>query len=172
MILHFPQEPPVKIQILWYFLYQKLPCWIREDTALYSLKVQAVPRKTQAPTWVLSHQHATSARRKIHLLILSVITGSWCLDAKCRALLCTWGIVTASLCRAWEMSAAGSSLLPARVNTKVQPKECEGRRASSWDCSCNQKTAQSVPKPFEGVPARTHVSSYHMRSQDSEQVAL
>lgn len=71
------------------------------------------------------------------------------------------------------MSSACSSLLLARVNAKVQLKKCEGRRASSWDCFCNQKTAHvGAAEPFEGVPAWTHVSNYHMQSRDSVQVAL
>lgn len=83
------------------------------------------------------------------------------------------GIVIASLCRAFGMSSACSSLLLARVNAKVQLKECEGWKASLGDCYCNQKTAQvRVPKSFEGMPAQTHVSNYHMQSRDSVQVAL
>lgn len=33
----------------------------------------AVPQKTQAPTWVSTHQRAVSAKRKMDLPILAVI---------------------------------------------------------------------------------------------------
>lgn len=46
-------------------------------------------------------------------------------------------------------------------------------RASSGNCYCNQRTARvRVPKPFEGMPARTHVSNYHVQSRGSVQAAL
>lgn len=71
------------------------------------------------------------------------------------------------------MSLAYSTLLLARVNAKVQLKECEGCGANLGDCYCNQKTAQvRAPKAFEGMPAWTHVSNYHMQSLGSVQVAL
>lgn len=98
---------------------------------------------------------------------------SQCPDAKPRTLLCTQETIIARLCRPSGMSSACNSLLLARVNTKVQLKECEDWKASLGDCYCNQKTAQvRVPKPFEGMPAKTHVSNYHMQSRDSVQVAL
>lgn len=98
---------------------------------------------------------------------------SQCPDAKPRTLLCTQETIIASLYRPSGMSSACNCLLLARVNTKVQLKECEDWKASLGDCYCNQKTAQvRVPKPFEGMPAKTHVSNYHMQSRDSVQVAL
>ena len=107
------------------------------------------------------------------LLVLAIIVEKFLPRCQIWSLVAYLWIVTASLCRAFGMSSACSSLLLARVNAKVQLKECEGWKASSGDCYCNQKTAQvRVPKSFEGMPARTHVSNYHMQSRDSVQVAL
>lgn len=110
----------------------------------------------------VTHPHAISGKRIMDLLILAEK-----LEPRCQvqSLAMHLGNHIANLCSTSGLSSACSSLLLARVNAKVQLKECEGWRASLRDCYCNQKTARvGVPKPFEEMPAWTHVSNYHMQS--------
>lgn len=71
--LWFPQASPGKIKTFCYFLSQKPPCWIREDPALYSVKVQAVPQKTRPLPGCWAINMPLLHKRKMDLLILAII---------------------------------------------------------------------------------------------------